>query len=228
MKIYPYLLFFSAMASAVFGEETQKSMMSVEVDGLNRNVWQIDKKVFEDKGYYSTEDIFRYTPFVGLSNLGLGGNLDLRGQGNHANTSVQVLINGVYSNMLDSHHNSILALTPLNTLTPQSIESIEILPGGGAVMYGSGTRGGVVNIITQRRYEQPFFSTGLSYGNVIASTGNNYNAHAKYGAKIGESAYISLGAAYINRGGPREGDKINGAQVDMSMVKDFSGGGVIS
>ncbi|MCX2716291.1 TonB-dependent receptor [Helicobacter sp. MIT 21-1697] len=197
------------------------SMMSTKLDELNRNVYEIDKESILDKGYRSTEDIFRYTPFVGLANVGLGGNLDLRGQGNRANTSVQVLINGVYANMLDSSH----GVTPLNTLSPSSIESIEILPGGGAVMYGNGTRGGVVNIITQRRYEQPFFSAGLSYSNILASTGNNYNADAKFGTKIGEDTYLSLGAAYINRGGPRVGDKTSGAQVNMGVIKDFSGGG---
>lgn len=197
------------------------SMMNSKLDELNRNVYEIDKESIADKGYRSTEDIFRYTPFVGLSNVGLGSNLDLRGQGNRANTSVQVLINGIYSNMLDSSH----GVTPLNTLSPSSIESIEILPGGGAVMYGNGTRGGVVNIITQKRYEQPFFTAGLSYGNTIASTGHSYNADAKFGTKIGEKTYISLGAAYINRGGPRSGDKTSGAQANMGLIYDITQGG---
>lgn len=197
------------------------SMMKSKLDELNRNVYEIDKESIIDRGYRSTEDIFRYTPFVGLTNVGLGSNLDLRGQGNRANTSVQVLVNGIYANMLDSSH----GVTPLNTLSPNAIESIEILPGGGAVMYGNGTRGGVVNIITQRRYEQPFFTAGLSYSNIFSSTGDNYNADAKFGAKVGEGTYVSLGAAYINRGGPREGDKTSGAEANFGLIKDFAGGG---
>lgn len=197
------------------------SQMNTRLDELNRNVYEIDKESIIDKGYRSSEDIFRYTPFVGLANVGLGSNLDLRGQGNRANTSVQVLINGIYSNMLDSSH----GVTPLNTLDPNSIESIEILPGGGAVMYGNGTRGGVVNIITQRRYEQPFFSAGLGYSNILASEGDNYNANAKFGGKIGEGTYLSLGAAYINRGGPRVGDKTSGAQANLGLIYDITAGG---
>ena len=240
-----YLLFFAALSSITqyaFSDnfnsqnEAQKeahkkvkldtsivkaTMMNSKLDELNRNVYEIDKESIADKGYRSTEDIFRYTPFVGLSNVGLGSNLDLRGQGNRANTSVQVLINGIYSNMLDSSH----GVTPLNTLSPSSIESIEILPGGGAVMYGNGTRGGVVNIITQRRYEEPFFTAGLSYGNTIASTGHSYNADAKFGTKLGDRTYISLGAAYINRGGPRSGDKTSGAQANMGLIYDITQGG---
>lgn len=238
-----YLLFFAALSSLAhyaFSDDfdsqnkTQKvklgtsivkaSMMNSKLDELNRNVYEIDKESIADKGYRSTEDIFRYTPFVGLSNVGLGSNLDLRGQGNRANTSVQVLINGIYSNMLDSSH----GVTPLNTLSPSSIESIEILPGGGAVMYGNGTRGGVVNIITQRRYEEPFFTAGLSYGNTIASTGHSYNADAKFGTKLGDRTYISLGAAYINRGGPRSGDKTSGAQANMGLIYDITQGHSVS
>lgn len=195
--------------------------MRARLDELNRNVYEIDKDNIQEKGYTSTEDVFRYTPFVGISNTGLGGNLDLRGQGNRANTSVQVLINGIYANMLDSSH----GVTPLNTLSPASIESIEILPGGGAVMYGNGTRGGVINIITQKRYDKPFFQAGVSYAHILSSIGNNYNADAKFGTKLGERTYLSLGAAYINRGGPRTGDKTSGAQANLGLLYDITAGG---
>ncbi len=234
-----YILFFtalsslsiSALADEALDEKTQQSVklnksvvtatMKATLDELNRNVYEIDKESIQDKAYRSTEDIFRYMPFVGLSNVGLGSNLDLRGQGNRANTSVQVLINGVYANMLDSSH----GVTPMNTLSPNTIESVEILPGGGAVMYGNGTRGGVVNITTQKRYEQPFFSAGLSYANIIASTGHNVNADAKFGAKVGDRTHLSLGAAYILRGGPREGDVTNGGEANFGLIYDIVAGG---
>lgn len=157
MKRYVSLSLVLALGASVYADESQVSQdlstkeevrldkvtvtaqsMRSELDELNRSVYKIDKEQIAEKGYRSSEDIFRYTPFIGVANTGLGGNLDLRGQGNRANTSVQVLINGNYSNMLDSSH----GVTPLNTLSPNSIESIEILPGGGAVMYGNGTRGG--------------------------------------------------------------------------------------
>ena len=126
--------------------------------------------------------------------------------------------------MLDSSH----GVTPLNTLSPNAIESIEILPGGGAVMYGNGTRGGVVNIITQRRFDKPYFNTGISYSDVISSTGDNYNADAKFGTKIGEGTHISIGAAYINRGGPRIGDRTTGAQANFALLHDFAPGHSLS
>lgn len=207
------------MQEAKLGKSTVTAqVMRSELDELNRSVYKIDKEQIAEKGYRSSEEIFRYIPFVGLANTGLGSNLDLRGQGNRANTSVQVLINGNYSNMLDSSH----GVTPLNTLSPQAIESIEVLPGGGAVMYGNGTRGGVVNILTQKRYEIPYFSAGLGYSNTIASVGNNYNADVRVGGKIGEGTYITTSAAYIDRGGPRLGDRTNGAQGSFSLTKDIA------
>lgn len=194
---------------------------NASLDELNRNTYTLDKSQITDKGYTSSTNIFQYMPFVGLNDTGLGSNIDLRGQGARANTSVQVLINGVYANMLDSSH----GVTPLNTLSPASIESIEILPGGGAVMYGNGTRGGVVSISTQKRYEKPYFSAGASYGNIIASTGNNINADVKLGTKFrGDTRspiYVSLGAAYIHKGGPRQGDLTQGAQANGSFIIDF-------
>ena len=82
--------------------------------------------------------------------------------------------------------------------------------------------GGVVNILTQKRYETPYFSAGLSYSNTIASVGNNYNADVRVGGKIGDGTYITTSAAYIDRGGPRLGDRTNGAQGSFSLTKDFS------
>ncbi|MGX2984913.1 TonB-dependent receptor [Helicobacter sp. 23-1048] len=81
--------------------------------------------------------------------------------------------------------------------------------------------GGVVNILTQKRYETPYFSAGLSYSNTIASVGNNYNADVRVGGKIGDGTYITTSAAYIDRGGPRLGDRTNGAQGSFSLTKDF-------
>lgn len=225
----------SSSHSSIKNDETMESVrlnkvtatasaLRSELDELNRNVYYLDRDLIEDKGYTSTEEIFRYTPFVGITNIGLGSNLDLRGQGNKANTNVSVLINGIYSNMLDSSH----GVTPLNTLSPHSIESIEILPGGGAVLYGNGTRGGVVNIITQRRFERPYFNAGISYSDTISSTGKNYNADVKFGNKIGEGTHISIGASIINRSGPRIGDRTTGAQANFALLHDPTPGHTLS
>lgn len=211
-----------ALDSYMLNQVSAFARKNAQLDSLNRNTYTLDKSQITDKGYTSSTNIFQYMPFVWLNDTGLGSNIDLRAQGTRANTSVQVLVNGVPSNMLDSSH----GVTPINTLSPYSIETIEILPGGGAVIYGNGTRGGVVSITTQQRYQSLFLSAGVSYSNIIASTGNNINADVKLGTKFRSDTltpiYVSLGAAYIHRGGPRAGDLTQGAQANGSLAIDFS------
>ena len=101
-----------------------------------------------------------------VSLTGLGSNLDLRGQGKYANISTQVLLNGTQINMQDQAH----GVMPFDTISPSDIERIEILPGGGAVMYGNGTKGGVINIITKKRYESFSPSIGISYSGLPGFT----------------------------------------------------------
>ena len=191
-------------------------VMSSKLDELNRNVYQIDGTSIRQKGFINTESVFRYLSFVSISNTGLGGNLDIRGQGNKANTSVQTLINGVYANMLDSSH----GVTPINLVSPNLIQEIEILPGGGAVMFGNGTRGGVVNIITTKRFENPYFSVSAGYSNIAATTGNNYNANVLYGDKFGNT-HINVGASYLYKAGPREKDRTTGEGANFGVLYDF-------
>ena len=52
---------------------------------------------------------------------------------------------------------------PINSIPLSSIEKIEILPGGGATLYGSGTTGGVVNSITLADSRNNFFSADFKF-----------------------------------------------------------------
>lgn len=71
----------------------------------------------------------------------------MRGQGSKSNIAVKVMVNGNAINVLDNSH----GVTPLESVNLNNIERIEIIPGGGSVLYGSGTRGGVINIITKKK-----------------------------------------------------------------------------
>lgn len=62
----------------------------------------------------------------------------MRGQGNKSNIAVKVMIDGRAINVLDNSH----GVTPLDSINLDNVERIEIIPGGGSVLYGSGTRGG--------------------------------------------------------------------------------------
>lgn len=100
--------------------------------------------------------------------------IDVRGQGyQKAKATVQLLVDGVPANMLDTSHMNV----PVNMVNPKDIARIEVIPAGGAVLYGSGTAGGVINIITKREK-----GTRASAGYKIGSFSNN-----KYDVSVGTS-----------------------------------------
>ena len=101
----------------------------------------------KEKEYKTVLDILKDVPSVSITKDTFGSTVDLRGQGSTiAKRNVQILIDGVAVNSLDTSMTS----TPINTIPVSSIERIEVIPGGGSVLYGSGTAGGVINIITKR------------------------------------------------------------------------------
>lgn len=69
--------------------------------------------------------------------------IDIRGMGATAGSNVLVLVNGVRLNEYD------LSSPDLSTIPLAEIERVEIVRGGGAVRYGDGAVGGVINIITR-------------------------------------------------------------------------------
>lgn len=190
-----------------------------KLDEFNRNMYYTDQEMIENKGYSTMEQVMTYMPFVTFSNSGLGQNIDLRGQGASANVNTQVLLNGIGLNMLDSSH----GVAPINSLGVAEIESVEILAGGGAVMYGSGTRGGVVNIITKKRYESLSAEVGGGY---TYSNGSNAKLNAKVGGKLydGENSklYGSMNGRYDFSQGYREGDLSHLYNVGVNLTYDIS------
>src|SRR5438067_11451261 len=70
--------------------------------------------------------------------------LDLRGFGITGDQNTLVLVDGLRLTESD------LESAQLSAIPLESIERIEIVRGGGAVLYGAGATGGTINIITRR------------------------------------------------------------------------------
>lgn len=218
MKKYSIVALLSVFSFGVEQKELEKIQITstkYRLDELNRNIYSVDSQMIEEKGYSSTEQVLGSLPFITFSNFGLGQNVDLRGQGTSSNVNTQILLNGVGLNMLDSSH----GVTPLNSVGVSEIESIEILPGGGAVMYGNGTRGGVVNIITKKRYDKLTINAGAGYS---YSNGSGAKADAKIGGKIGEGLYLSIGGNYLYSQGYRDGDIAHLGGVNGNVTWDIN------
>ena len=128
-------------------------------------------ETIEEKHYPSIEDALKDVPAVNVQyQMGMPV-IDMRGQGMaKAMTNVQLLVDGIRANASDTSHVG----TPVNTVSISQIERIEIIPGGGAVLYGSGTSGGVINVITKKQ-TGPRATAGYSYGNY---RGNTYEVSA--------------------------------------------------
>jgi len=115
--------------------------------------------------------------------------IDLRGFGITGDQNTLVLLDGVRLNEND------LSSTKLSAIPLQSIERIEILPGGGAVLFGGGASGGTINIITKTAVPNQ------TSGALFAGFGSYASADIRAGANYaGERLGLALNA------GHQEGD----------------------
>ncbi len=80
--------------------------------------------------------------------LGSDGTLNLRGVVNSSRTNALVLVDGIRQNRItgDEVH--------WQSIPVEQIERVEIVRGGGSLIYGEGALAGVINIITKKRGEK--------------------------------------------------------------------------
>lgn len=178
-----------------------------------RNVTVITADDIENKGYDSIQEILEKAPSVSFSDQGFGQSIDLRGQGEKANTSVKVLLNGVSMNLLDTAH----SIVPINSISVDDIDRVEIIPGGGSVLYGGGTAGGVINIITKQK-PQKFFA------NLSAKVGSyqNKSMNLGVGGSVSENLFLKLNVNGFDELGYRREDKKRGFYVSGATIAQIT------
>lgn len=140
----------------------------------------------------------------------------MRGQGDKSNIAVKVMIDGRAINVLDNSH----GVTPLDSINLDNVERIEIIPGGGSVLYGSGTRGGVINIITKKQKSDAFAinlkSSAYDHGGLGGNLGIN-------GAKqINENLAFSFDIQSFNLDGYQEGYNEKGYFINTKTYIDIN------
>ena len=206
---------FSLYAEGEYEGKLQETVVTAtgfsdNIENQIKNITVITAEDIQEKGYNTVEDILKQAPGVNITQTGFGSAVDIRGQGkfglgtsgnvSKAVSSVKILIDGdIAMDTIDTSH----AYVPLNTISVNDIERIEIINGGGTVLYGSGTRGGVVNIITKNRTKEgasgKVYYQNSSYGtNKLGfDTGINFN----------NKFIIDLGYENTNGKGYRKGEK---------------------
>lgn len=126
-----------------FATETRKISASPTI---------VTAEEIKEKNYKSVKEALQDIPSVNIINNTFGSMIDLRGQGGldgnsaGAKANVQILLDGVAINSLETS----MVSSSINTISIDNVERIEVIPGGGSVIYGSGTSGGVINIITKK------------------------------------------------------------------------------
>ena len=172
--------------SSVRLEESVVSTTGYEttVRNTTKNLTVISNDDLEGKNYSEITEVLKKVPGITVNSDVFGTSIDLRGQGtNKSKANVQVLVDGVNINPLDTS----MGILPLDNIPVENIERIEVLPGGGSVLYGDGTVGGVVNIITK-------IEAGKVYNSVGARVGSD-NAHEfnmNLGQKLTEKLAVQL------------------------------------
>ena len=160
-----------------------------------KNTFVITQERIREKNYKNVEDILRDAPGVVVQNTAFGPRIDMRGSGEKSLSRVKVLVDGVSINPTEET----MASLPINAIPVESIKKIEIIPGGGATLYGSGSVGGVVSISTNSNVTKDNFFMDLNYGSY-----NNRNFGFAGGYNFNKNLYVNYGFSYLNSEDYRE------------------------
>lgn len=87
---------------------------------------------------------------------------------------------------------------PTNTLAPLStndLERVEVLKGPASILFGQGEPGGIINLVTKKPLNEPFYSASFSAGNF-----NTYEGAIDFSAPLNESKTVKyrLNLSYEN------------------------------
>ena len=222
------MAFLALLSSGLFADQNQTvsynlgetvisaSGFEQDADSNLRNVIVISSKDLQDKGYISLEQALERVSGISFVNFGLGRNIDMRGQGSKSNVSVKVMVDGRPINVLDNSH----GVTPLDGINLSTVERIEIIPGGGSVLYGNGTRGGVINIITKKEKQDGF---------EVALNGGGYDKRGMFGdidlgidKNINENLSLNFDIKGFNEQGFQDGYSQKGFYANAKALFDFN------
>ena len=163
---------------------TTGETFGTSVHNTAKNIYVITSKDIKEKGALNIQEALKGIPGVIVRKYdGAFPNIDLRGSGDAVSFSgTTVLLDGVPMNGL--------VKLDINSVAVDDIDRIEIIQGGGAVVYGDGSTGGVVNIITKAAQNKS------NYGSINLEVGSwkTRKANLIYGTRLTDK--FSVAASY--------------------------------
>lgn len=164
----------------------------VEIERMRdtKEIIVIPKEEIQGHGNRTISDVLKSVPGISVNASG-PGDIDIRGQGqDQATRNIQVLLDGAPITTLINHPYS----TNYDVIPVEQLERIEIIPGGGSVIYGSGTVGGVVNITSNLRSMKEPKSTAVAELN-----SDGFRLSGTVGAKLNDKFSILASANKLDR-----------------------------
>ena len=195
MKKYFFVTALIAVSITALGEErlpiqklsetviTTAESFGTSTHDTAKNVTVVTSEEIRERGANSIDEALKGVPGVTIRKMdGASPVIDLRGSGATANYNTIILLDGVPLNGVAGFN--------INQIPVGEVDRIEVIQGGGAVMYGDGAIGGVVNIITKAPADRK------NYGSVGLEAGSweTMRANLSYGTKVGEK--LLLNASY--------------------------------
>jgi len=133
--------------------------------------------------------------------------LDLRGFGDTGNSNVLVLVNGFRMNNID------MSATDLSQIPISEIEKIEIIYGGGSVLYGDNAVGGVINIIT-KKVDKQVFEVRTQFNTFLTM-----DINATFSQVLKENFGLKLNVNSSNFNGFRENNSYAANNINLFLIQ---------
>ena len=126
------------------------------IQDVPQSIQVIPQEVIEDQQVTNTTDALRNVPGTvpSDSNRTFSNNFTIRGFGGPSSTNDLFRRNGLRD-----------ALGAANTGDTANIERIEVFKGPSSVLYGQGSPGGIVNLVTKQPLNEPFYAVEGIIGN---------------------------------------------------------------
>lgn len=179
----------------------------------SKNVTVINSEEIEKRGYRNIEEALVNVPGLSFS----GGYLSMRGQvPSMGNKHLVILIDGIPQNGMDNRS------FDLDFIPIESIEKIEVVPAGGAIMYGGNATSGVINIITKDMQDKEYWG---NVGGLLGSF-NEKKYNINYGMNL--TPKFSLDTKYINldKDGYRDYEKKESEYAEINLKYKLGDGKV--
>lgn len=193
------------LSSAVYAEEIQstklnESVISTEnfetsVRDTAANISIVTAQEIEKTGAKDLVDALKNVPGIFVKNYAGGIKFDIRG------------LNSMYSdrNALITLDGVPVTSTQVSNIPIETIERIEVIPGGGGILYGDKAIGGIVNIISKSAIDKK------NYGTVYSHFGSNseHKIGFNYGTKLTQRFITEVGYTDYDSDGWRRGENFD-------------------